>query len=217
MRSLATIILCCALGTAACGGAKEEAEPAGEPRVIILSEDEPGRSLDYTKGADPAQDILSAVMGLQKELFWTSTITSPTMREMDTTLKYSAPDRYHMKSVDSEIVAVGKDSWVRDGGGWIRSDMDFAGAIKAARPKLDAGSASRLQDVKLLRREVESGRAVVVYSYVDDLASNTIWIDEETGRLVKTTATVDQGGKTHERTTAFDYVTPVNIEAPKAN
>lgn len=217
MRSFATVILCSALGAAACGGAKEEPKPVGEPRVITLSEDAPGRSLEYTKGADPAHDIVSAVMGLQKELFWTSTITSPTLREMRTTLKYVAPDRYYMKSVDSEIISVGKESWLKNDKEWMKSGIDFGGAIQAARPKFDAGSASRLKEVKLLRRESEAGRPAFVYSYVDDIAYNIIWIDEENGRILKTVATIDYEGKTHERTTVFDYDTPVTIEAPKAN
>lgn len=218
MRNVATIaVLCSFLGVFGCGGAKDGSKPAEEPRIITLSEEEPGRTLMYTKGVDPGQDIVSAVMGLQKEGFWTSRITSPTLPDMETTLKYEAPDRYHMKSIDSEIIAVGGASWLRSGRTWTKSEIDFGGAIQAARPKLDAGSASRLKDVKLLRKDTGSGRSVAVYSYVDDVAFNVIWIDEETGRILKTTATVEYDGKAHERTTVFDYETPVKIEAPQVN
>lgn len=214
MKKLVALAAFALVGVSACGGGAKESASAPEPPRVINLGDEPGRPPEFTKGANLSADIVSAVMGLQREVFWTSRISSPTLKEMDATLSYTSPDRYHMKSMDSEFIAIGKSSWLKDKDGWVRSEMDLGGAIQAARPKLNAASASRLEDVKLLRKESRGGRQVSVISYVDDVAFNMIWIDDETGRLLQTTAQIEFEGKTHERTTVFDYETPVRIEAP---
>lgn len=214
MRKLVAIAAF-AVVVSACGGGIKESTPASEPPRVINLADDSGKAPDFTSGANPSADIVSAIMGLQREAFWTSKISSPTLKEMDTTLLYAAPDRYHMKSVDSEIIAIGKLSWLKDGQGWVKSDIDFGGAIQGARPRLDAAAASRMKDVKLLRKEDRAGKAVSVYSYTDADIVNTIWIEDGTGRLLQTTAQIEFGGKTHDRTTVFDYETPVRIEAPK--
>lgn len=214
MKGLAMTLALSIAAAAACGrGSERTPEQQEPPRVIDLSADR-GDGGGYTAGADPAKDIVASIMGLQKAPFWTSRISSPTMPSTETTMLFVAPDRYHMKSKDSEVIAVGRTSWVKEREGWIRTDIDFGGAISAARPKLGAGSASLLKDVRQVGREEVSGRMATVYSYVDNDAANMIWIEEGTGRLLKTVARIELDGKLHERVTVFDYATPVSIEPP---
>ena len=215
MNKLSVALLSSVLVISGCSS-PEDSKPSEPPRVITLS-DGPGTPLEFTKGKDLSKDVAYAVMNLQKEAFWTMHFSMASRPDEKFTVAFAAPDRYQMKAPGEEMIAVGMESWVKQGERWVKSDFDYGKAIMGMRPNLTAETIATLEGARVVGKEAVSGRTASMYSYVDGENTNLFWIDDENGRLLKTTVKSEAAGGMPERTLTFDYSTPVKIDKPATN
>lgn len=215
MIKLPIVLLSVVIFVSGCSSS-EEPKPSEPPRVITLS-DGPGTPLEFTKGKDLSKDVAYAVMNLQKEAFWTMHFSSASQPGEKMTVAFAAPDRYQMKAPGEEMIAVGIESWVKQGERWVKSDFDYGKAIMSMRPNLTVETIATLEGARVVGKEAVSGRTASMYSYVEGENSNLFWIDDENGRLLKATVKTEAAGGMPERTLTFDYSTPVKIDKPATN
>lgn len=203
-----------ALLLASCNRNVKEEGPSEAPRVITL-DDRPVDTFPFTNGQDPAKDIVGAIMRLKTVPFWTSESSVSTLPKTKIVLRFEAPNRYMMSGPEGDLISIGGESWIKNDGGWTKSDFPF-GDLGGVNPNLSMTDFNAKAQPQLLRGQKESGEEFSLYSYRDDASVNTLWIDPETGLLMKTVAQSTVKGNTFTRTTTYDYKTPVSIEAPQS-
>lgn len=197
----------------ACNRTTKEEAPAEPPRVITIDE-RPMDAFPFTNGEDPAKDIVGAVMRLKTVPSWTSVTSASTGPKTKVTLRFASPNKYWMSGPEGELISISGQSWVKEKGEWVESNFPF-GDLGGINPSLSMTDFNAKAEPKLLRREKVDEKDVSMYSYQDDASLNTMWIESETGLLIKTISQSTVKGNTFSRTTTYDYKTPVVIEPPQ--
>lgn len=213
IRKTILILVAASLIGAACNRKPKEDQPAEPPRVVTIDE-RPVDAFPFTNGEDPAKDIVGSIMRLKTVPFWTSRSSVSSDRKSNVILRFASPGKYWLTGPEGEVISISGQSWVKEKGEWIESNFPF-GDLGGINPSLSMTDFNAKAQPKLLRREKLDGKDVSMYSYQDDASINTMWIESETGLLLKTIAQSTVKGNTFSRTTTYDYKTPVVIEAPK--
>lgn len=207
------LVLAVLLLGSACSRMSTEQVPPEPPRVITLDE-RPVNTFPFTNGEDPAKDIVGAIMRLKTAPFWTSETSVSTAPKDKVILRFAAPNKYRMSGSEGELIGIGDKSWIQSGGEWVESNFPF-GDFGGINPNLSMTDFNAKGRPQLLRREKMGDRDVSMYSFQDIAGVNTMWIDSETGMLLKTVAQSNIRGNDFIRTTTYEYKTPVTIEAPQ--
>ena len=217
MTKIILAIIIAALAAGACSrqapvaNKVEPAQPAPAPAAKPVEEKAP----EFTNGAEPAKDIVSSSKKLNDATFWTATLTSSVSPGETVKMEYVAPDRYRLVKGGEEIVAVGRDSWVRENGKWQKAEDDFGGALKAGQPKVTAEMAEMIKDTKLQRKEAVGSRQASVYRFEVDGTVTTVWIADGTGLLLKLVTEREIDGEKITQTAVYDYDSAPKIDPPK--
>lgn len=191
----------------------QELAPTEPPRVITLSENPPN-AFPFTKGEDPAKDIVGSIMRLKTVPFWTSETSTSSAPKMKVVLRFVSPNRYLMSGPEGDLLSIGGESWVKAKEGWQKSDFPF-GDLGGVNPSLSMSDFNAKASPAFISRGKFEGNDISIYSYRDDATVNTMWIDTESGLLMKTVAESTVKGNKFTRTTTYDYKTPVVIEPPQ--
>lgn len=178
----------------------------------------PAKEETYTAGKDPRADLIAAAQKRQKLPFWSARVTVENMPQLGAEMYYVAPDRFRFKLAGGEAVVVGNETYSNETGEWVKEEE---GASENIREQITSGineGAQNLQGVSIVGKEKINGQETTVYTYDSQGITTKIWIESKSGLELKNEIQMDspQTGKL-KRTTVYDYVTPVKIEAPKVN
>jgi hypothetical protein len=178
----------------------------------------PAKEETYTAGKDPRADLIAAAQKRQKLPFWSARVTVENMPQMNAEMYYVAPDRFQFKLPASEAIVIGNETFSNEEGVWVKEEE---GAGENIREQITSGineGAQNLKDVSIVGKEKINGQDANVYSYSAEGIMTKVWIATESGLELKNQIEMDspETGKL-KRTTVYDYVTPVKIEAPKTN
>jgi outer membrane lipoprotein-sorting protein len=178
--------------------------------------------------ADPKADIMAAhAKMLEKGKFrmtGTSVAGDQTTR-MDSVVVW--PDRYHMKmdgaGGPTEIIVIPGETWMNQGGSWMKLPMDMSAMIQSMTPEAMRKSFEGMTNVRELGSESIDGRDAVGYAYdskvemmgITSTSSVRLWVDEDTGLPLR--QEVDGEAMGVKSRTVQDYVfdPAVEVRAPK--
>ena len=139
----------------------------------------------------------------------------------DTVVEYVAPDRIHMTNPLSEMIAVGSQTYTRQGQGpWQKAPFDAGEIARNLRdPKLVDQLATNY-DIKFVGQETMDGAPMLVYEYAPKSTSPSrqegktkVWISAEDSLPRK----VETQGVTNDNVTTIifsDYNSDIKIELP---
>lgn len=201
---------------AACGTSTTEVKNTANTTVAnTQANSEPPKEAVFTSGAVPRDDIISATQKLQKLDFWSAKITSETNPQTNADMEYFAPDRYHIKKSDGEIIVVGSDSYENQNGKWTKLDDNIGETISSATKSGIEEGIKNLKDVQIVGKEKFNGKDATVYLHKFGDIVTKIWIANDSGLQLKNEVEVNIGGEVHKQMTVYDYDKKVKIEAPK--
>ena len=169
----------------------------------------------YTAGADPRADLISATQKLQKMPFWSAIVTSATDLDLKIEMQYAAPDRYHIKKEEGEVIVIGSDTYSSEGGKWEKIEDDIGALIREQMTAGIAEGVKNLKDMKVVGKEKFAGKDTTVYSHKIGDAEVKTWIASDSGLQLKNEVELSLSGEVQKQTTVYDYEKPVKIEAPK--
>lgn len=178
----------------------------------------PAKEEAYTSGKDPRADLIAAAQNRQKLPFWSAKVTVENMPQLSADMEYVAPDRFRFKLPAGEAVVVGNETFSNEEGKWVKEDADASENIREQITNGINEGALNLKNVSVVGTEKVNGQDATVYSYNAEGISTKVWIDTKSGLELKNEIEMDseETGKM-KRTTVYDYITPVKIEAPKVD
>jgi hypothetical protein len=177
----------------------------------------PVREEKFTGGVDPRADLVSSAQRLQKQPFWTATVTVSELPGENAVMEYAAPDNYRIRKSNEEVIVVAGKAFTKTEGKWQISDEDIAGEIRQQTQNGVDEGIRNLKDVTIVGPEKLDGRETVVYRHKMGESTVKIWVEKESGLQRKNETVLEAAGKTFRQTVIYDYETPVKIEAPKLN
>jgi outer membrane lipoprotein-sorting protein len=178
--------------------------------------------------ADPKADIMAAHGKMMEKGRFRMTGTS--VAGDQTTRMESAvvwPDRYHMKMDGAgginEIIVIPGETWMKQGGSWMKLPMDMSAMIQSLTPEAMRKSFEGMTNVRELGSESIGGRDAVGYAYdskveimgITSTSSVRLWVDEDTGLPLR--QEIDGKAMGVSSKTVQDYVfdPAVEVRAPK--
>lgn len=201
-----------------CGKSDEIKNTANAPSALNAPANtapEPVKEETYTAGANPRADLISAAQKRQKLPFWSAKVTSETNPAVYAEMKYLAPDRYHFKLPDSELIVIGDDSYSMEEGKWKKGEEEAGENIKEQITTGITQGARGLKEVQIVGKEKVNGRDATVYLHKSGDVTTKVWLASDSGLELKNEIEVKSGGTMQKQTTVYDYEKPVKIEAPK--
>lgn len=136
------------------------------------------------------------------------------------TLDMQPPDRFHLRSPESEVIVLPGATWMNAAGQWMKLPMDMSGMIRSMTLSAVRDAADTMQDVQKTGSESVNGCESGVYTYrakgealgFKADADVTVWICESNGLPVRVIS-LDAARKA--RTVLdYDYDTEIRIQAP---
>ncbi len=210
-----------ALIAAGCGTANEvkntvaNVAPANTQTNTMTTE--PVKEETFTSGANPRADLISAAQKLQKVSSWSAKLTSETNPEINAEIDYIAPDRYHFKKSDGELIIIGNNSYEYQDGKWQKLEGNIGEYLKSQITMGIQTGANNLQNVQIVGKEKLNGKDTTIYSHTTNSSVIKIWILSDSGLQLKNEEEATIEGKLIKQTRVYDYDKKVTIEAPKIN
>lgn len=188
------------------------------------TDSEPGTAGTSTAGRDPKGEIASATRKFSELPYFSAQMDGTGPNEIHMKLEYVAPDKYHVSHTGgpvagSETVIIGKDSFLKMNGKWMKFPGNLGDSIKTMRDQFTEEGLKRLNDVKFLGDDSVDGKPAYAYSYksntpVDNTAfTSKVWVVKATGLPAKIEVNYESG-KMKTMTVNYDTDTPVSIEPP---
>lgn len=185
------------------------------PAVNTQATTAPVKEESFTSGANPRADLISAAQKRQKMPFWSAKVTSETNLGINAEMEYVAPDRYHFKLANGEVIVIGNESFSNENGRWEKSEEGAGDDIRNQITTGIAEGAKNLKEVQIVGKEKVNGREATVYMHKSGEATTKVWLANDTGLELKNEVEANVGGTIQRQTTVYDYEKPVKIEAPK--
>jgi hypothetical protein len=214
-----------ALVSFGCGGSSEvkntttvnapPANPQANAQTNAQTVNEPVKEESFTAGANPRADLISAAQKLQKVPSWSAKITSETNPEVDAEIDFIAPDRYHFKKTDGELIVIGNDSYEYQNGKWKKLEGNIGEYLKSQITSGIQAGVKNLQNVQIVGKEKFNGKDTIVYTHNANGSVIKIWIANDSGLQLKNEEEANLEGQILKQTRVYDYDKKVKIEAPK--
>lgn len=218
MRNLPLTLLAAVLFASACSGPPpaNTAPPAANSNVAAPSAPAE-ESAESVKARD---EVVASTRKLQETRFWTAKTEFESLPALSGEMRYEAPDRYYIKQGESEAIIIGGESFAKLDGKWTKSPQDLTGLRDAQKNALDEEAVKRIRNIRMTGIEKIDGRDARVYVHRNSdnnrIESTTrMWVDSESGLIVRSVVETTAGSRTSKITTTYDYKTPVKIETPK--
>lgn len=139
-------------------------------------------------------------------------------------MRVNWPNRFHMRSAESEFIIIGDSTWMKaEGQGWMKFPMSMKKIIDQYTPEVMKASMAGMTNVRHLRDETLNGKDCKVYAYDFDVkvmgfrskGSSTLWLDQTTGYPVRAESEGEAMGQ--RSTTVVDYTYDPNIRVAAPN
>ncbi len=178
-----------------------------------------------TNGETDAKDVIIAASRKFIALpYFSAKMEGTGINELNMQVEYVAPDRFHIHylaggGTGMETIIIGKQTYVKLGGGWRKMPMNLGESIPSLRDYFTEEGLKSISDVKLEGEDTVNGKPALVYSYSNvtpvekDPLTSKIWIGKDSGMPMKISVDYSHG-KLKEMNVVYDTETPVSIEPP---
>jgi Ni/Co efflux regulator RcnB len=107
-----------------------------------------------TVQADAREEVMQAYeKAMAEESYRVQSRSEHRGRTQQSTIDIQPPDRFHMRSPESEVIVLPGGTWMNQGGQWMKLPMDMSSMIKGLTLSAMRDGANSVQDV----REIGSG------------------------------------------------------------
>ena len=171
--------------------------------------------------ADGRAEVMAAFdKAMTQKSYRAQSTTEVSGQPQTSTIEVQPPDRFHMRSPESEVIVLPAGSWMNQGGQWMKLPMDMSAMVKGMTLAAMKDSANIVQDVKPLGSASINGCESQTYSYhssgkvmgMNVEAEVEVAICGDTGLPVRITS-ID--AKHKSRTVVdYDYSAAIDIQPP---
>lgn len=179
-----------------------------------------------------ADDARSELMGLWGKMFavrdlaFSATIstTDKKGRVMQSEMRANWPNRFHMKSADSEFIIIGDSTWMRpQGQNWMKFPMNMSKIIDAYKPEAMKAANEGTTNVRQLDDDTINGRDCKVFAYDFDAkmmgirskGSSTVYLDKASGYPVRVESDGEAMGQRSKTVIDYVYDPGIRVVAPE--
>lgn len=144
-------------------------------------------------------------------------------RETRSQMRTNWPNRFHMKSADSEFIIIGDGTWMKiEGQGWMKFPMSMKKVIDAYTPEVMKASMDGTTNVRYLRDETVEGKDCKVFAYDFDVkvmgfrsrGSSTVFLDKDSGYPLRAETEGEAMGQRSKTIVTYDYDPNIRVAAP---
>ena len=173
----------------------------------------------FSPSEDPLADVKGASQRFTEvQAFQAVMDTSGGKADVHLELNYSAPDRYHIKNPQMEMIIIGKETYMKVNGSWKKFPVDIGSQLPKMREMLSDEILKSVSGAEYLGDENVNGQSAMVYRYkgkgTGDVSSYTsrVWVSRTSGLPQKIEAVYD-GGPIKSMVTNYTYDN-VDVEPP---
>lgn len=160
-----------------------------------------------------------------RDLAFSATVatTDKKGKVMHSEMRANWPDKFHIKSQDSEFIIIGDGTWMRPAGQpWMKFPMSMSKIIDAYKPEMMKASMEGTTNVHYLKDESVNGRDCKVFTYDFDIkmmgfrsqGSSTIYLDKANGYPVRVESDGEAMGSRSKTVVDYTYDPGIRIVAP---
>lgn len=213
------LIIAVAIGCKLPGFGKKS-EPAVNSGEAPANTAQPASNVGtFSPSGDPLADVKDASKRFTEvQAFQAVMDTKGGKADVHLEMNYSAPDRYHIKNPQMEMIIIGKETYMKLNGTWRKFPMDIGSTLPKMRDMLGEEILKSVHDVEYLGDENVNGQSAMVYRYkgkgTGDISSYTsrVWVSRSSGLPQKIEAVYD-GGPLKSMSTIYSY-NDMDVEAP---
>jgi hypothetical protein len=152
----------------------------------------------------------------------TSTTTSGKGKPFTSVMKVQWPNRFHMKSEQSEMIILPAGTWMNMDGNWMKMPIDMQKVIAQFTPEMMKKSMEGTQNVRFIGLDTVGGKPVKVYQYDFDMevmginssGTSKIFLSVVDGYPLHIETTGKAMGKTSTTVVDYEYDDSISIQAP---
>ena len=160
-----------------------------------------------------------------KDLAFSATIVTTDKKGhvMNSEMRANWPNKFHIKSPDSEFIMIDDGTWMRPAGQqWMKFPMSMSKIIDAYKPEMMKQSMNGTTNVHYLKDEAVNGHDCKVFSYDFDVkmagihsqGTSTIHLDKATGYPVRVESDGEAMGQRSKTVIDYTYDPAIRIVAP---
>jgi hypothetical protein len=178
--------------------------------------------------ADEVLEVLrrSHAAMIEQGAFVTEMTADSGGREVQTRVEVVWPDRYHMTSTgggaDMEVIILPGQTWMKQGGQWMKLPIDMGQMIQAFQPDAMKQSLDNLANAEELPGEEVDGKPARVFRYdtqatvmgVRSKSTVKAWLDADTLLPLMQEIDGEAMGMRSRTTQRYSYPDGLTIEAP---
>ena len=161
-----------------------------------------------------------------KDLAFSATIatTDKKGRVTQSEVRTNWPNRFHMKSAESEFIIIGESTWMRpEGQNWMKFPMSMSKMIDAYKPEAMRAAIDGTSNVRVLDDASVNGRDCKVFVYDFDAkvmgirskGSSTVYLDKATGYPVRAETDGEAMGQRSKTVVDYAYDPEIRVVAPE--
>jgi len=160
-----------------------------------------------------------------RDLAFSAKITSTDKkgRVISSEMRTNWPNKFHMKSAESEFIIIGDGTWMKpQGGNWMKFPMSMSKMIDAYKPEMMKASMEGTRNVRMLGDETVNGHDCKVFAYDFDVkmmgirsaGTSTIYLDKASGYPTRIETDGEAMGQRSKTVVDYDYDPGIRIVAP---
>lgn len=144
-------------------------------------------------------------------------------RVTNSEMRTNWPNKFHMKSQESEFIIIGDGTWMKpEGGNWMKFPMSMSKMIDAYKPEMMKASMEGTRNVRMLGDESVNGRDCKVFAYDFDVkmmgirsaGTSTIYLDKASGYPTRIETDGEAMGQRSKTVVDYSYDPDIRIVAP---
>lgn len=171
--------------------------------------------------ADARADVMQAYeKAMAQDAYRVQMTSEHRGQSTKTTVDVQPPDRFHMRSPETEVIVLPGATWMNNAGQWMKLPMDMSSMIRGMTLTAMRDGANAMQDVQRIGSEAVNGCESTAYSYraqgeamgIKAEADVTMWVCDATGLPVRM---ISSDTKSKTRTVLdYDYESAIDIRPP---
>jgi outer membrane lipoprotein-sorting protein len=179
------------------------------------------------EGADARAELIAlwAKMFDSRDLAFSATVATTDNKGRVTTSEMRAnwPNKFHMKSQESEFIIIGDSTWMKpQGQNWMKFPMSMSKMIDAYKPEIMKASMEGTSNVRYLRDDAVNGRDCKVFAYDFDVkvmgfrsqGTSTVFLDKSSGYPVRVETDGEAMGQRSKTVVDYVYDPGIRVVAP---
>ncbi len=179
-----------------------------------------------------ADDARAELLGLwgkmfaERDLAFSAKIatTDKKGRVTQSEMRANWPNRFHMKSAETEFIIIGDSTWMRpEGQNWMKFPMNMSKIIDAYKPEAMKAANEATTNVRQLDDATINGHDCKVFAYDFDAkvmgirskGSSTVYLDKASGYPVRAETDGEAMGQHSKTVVDYTYDAGIRVIAPE--